>query len=112
MSLSISLTENAGKRIAHLATLEEQPGAHLRIKVTGGGCSGLQYNYIFPDYVTDPEKDEVLSIKGGTAVIDKKSLEFMKHSVIDYVDTIAYSGFEIKNPDAKASCGCGNSFDV
>lgn len=108
----ITLTEAAGKHIAYLASQEDQPNAALRIVVKGGGCSGLKYEYVFPAYDLDSTKDTIIKNNGGTLAINFKSLEYMKDSIVDYEDTVAHSGFNIKNPQATANCGCGNSFDV
>lgn len=111
MEHSFSITDSAAERIAFLAKQEEKPGAKLRIAVDGGGCSGFQYRY---DFTWDQNDDEDLVITKGdaTVLIDQTSLEFMQDSVLDYVVTLGAAAFEIKNPQATANCGCGNSFAV
>jgi iron-sulfur cluster insertion protein len=78
--------------------------------VSGGGCSGFQYGFTFDDSKND---DDILIEKDGAAVlIDTTSLELLGGSQIDYVEDMIGASFQIKNPQAKSSCGCGNSFSV
>jgi iron-sulfur cluster assembly accessory protein len=104
----ISVTENAAKQIkTMLDEASEGKDKALRVYIEGGGCSGMQYGMVFDEKKTD---DFVFSQSGVDVVIDPQSLEFLKGSVIDYVDSIQGSGFRIQNPNAKTSCGCGKSF--
>ncbi len=107
---NVELTENAGKQIAKILT-KEPTGTVLRIAVSGGGCSGFQYEYnlIQEDAAQD---DLVLSRAGATVLIDSISLQFLGGAKIDYVDDLVGQAFKITNPNTVASCGCGNSFDV
>jgi iron-sulfur cluster assembly accessory protein len=106
----VSLTERAGRRIAKILA-KEPAGTVLRIQVAGGGCSGFQYEY---NLVTESAAadDLVLQREGATVLIDPLSLEFMGGAEIDYVDALIGQSFEIRNPNAVASCGCGTSFAV
>lgn len=105
-----TITENAAKRIAHLAGQEPFPDAKLRIAVDGGGCSGFQYRY---EFTAEKQADDTAFERdGATILIDAMSLEFLKDSAVDYVETLGAAHFEIKNPNATANCGCGNSFAV
>ena len=105
-----TVTENAAKRIAFLLTREKNPQSKLRVSVDGGGCSGFQYSF---DFVADKNEDDCVIEKNGAAIlIDKVSMDFLKGSVLDYVETLGAAHFEVKNPNATASCGCGNSFSV
>lgn len=107
---SIIITENAVKRIAFL--LESEPeGKFLRIEVDGGGCSGFQYKYDFDDKI-DESEDVIVDKSGVKFVIDKISLDYLKDSTFDYVETLGAASFQISNPQATATCGCGNSFAV
>jgi iron-sulfur cluster assembly protein len=109
MSENLSITENAAKRIEHLLKSEAE-GAYLRVAVDGGGCNGFQYRF---DFDTKLNEDDIkITRDGAKVIIDETSLEFVKGSVIDYVVTLGASAFEIKNPNAASSCGCGNSFSV
>ena len=82
----------------------------LRITVEGGGCSGFQYLF---DLVHQTNEDDVVFERDGAkVVIDKLSLQYMEGSQIDYVDDLIGASFQIKNPNATASCGCGTSFSL
>ncbi len=108
---SVSLSDNAAKRIAFLLTKEPEK-ALLRVAVDGGGCAGFQYKFEFisPEDVT--KEDLILQNGEAQVAIDDISLDLMQNSIIDFVDTLGASHFEIKNPQAATSCGCGNSFSV
>ena len=109
-STGVNLSESAAKRIAWLMTQEEHKGLMLRISVSGGGCSGFQYGFAFDDTVG--EDDKLFERGGAKVVIDDTSLGLLGGSVIDYVEDLVGASFQIKNPNAKSSCGCGNSFAV
>ncbi len=108
-TVPFTLTENAQKRVVFLLS-DEPDGAFLRVSVDGGGCSGFQYKFDFDTEMTNEDKH----IEAGDArvVIDDMSLEFVEGSVLDYVETLGASHFEVKNPNATANCGCGSSFAV
>jgi iron-sulfur cluster assembly accessory protein len=82
----------------------------LRIAVTGGGCSGFQYNFAIDDARADD--DLVVERDGATVLIDPMSLDFLKGAEIDFVDDLIGQSFKINNPNATSSCGCGTSFSV
>lgn len=106
----VVLTERAAKRINRICAKEE-PGTVLRVSVAGGGCSGFQYEYNLVQ--EEPGEDDiVLTRDGATVYIDSMSLEFMGGSEIDFVDDLIGQSFQIRNPNAVASCGCGTSFAV
>ena len=103
----VALSDSAAKRIATILQ-REAPGARLRIAISGGGCSGFQYGFTFD---TAMNADDILLAKDGAeVVIDETSLGLMGGAVIDFVEDLAGAAFQIKNPQAAASCGCGNSF--
>ena len=106
----VEITPSAAARIAFILDQDEHRGMMLRISVSGGGCSGFQYGFTFDD--TTGETDRVLERDGAKVVIDDVSLEMMKGAKIDYVEDMIGAAFQIKNPVAKSSCGCGNSFSV
>lgn len=108
MSHVIHISDSASKRIAHLLSTEPE-GAVLRVSVLGGGCSGFQYHFEF-DTKPLTEDDRRFDKDGAAVVLDETSLEILKDATLDYVETLGAAAFEIKNPQAKASCGCGNSF--
>ena len=105
----ITVTASAAKRIAWLAARENQP-AMLRISVSGGGCSGFQYVF---DFETQRNEDDLVVSQGdATVVIDGTSLELLKGSTLDFVEEMVGSSFQVQNPNAASSCGCGTSFSV
>ena len=106
----VILTDRAAKKIGRV--LAKQPaGTVLRIVVAGGGCSGFQYEYKIVQDI--PANDDlVLAKDDATVLIDSLSLEFMGGAEIDYVDDLIGQSFQIRNPNAVASCGCGTSFSV
>jgi iron-sulfur cluster insertion protein len=104
-----SVTPNAAKRIAFLASKEAKP-VMMRVAVLGGGCSGFQYNFSFEDGRNDD--DLLIERDGATVLVDSTSLELLKGSELDYVEEMVGSSFQVKNPNATSSCGCGNSFSV
>ena len=107
--MKVELTDAAAKRIAAIVAKEAGKKA-LRVSVEGGGCSGFSYKF---DLVSDRNDDDVAVEKdGATVLIDELSLVYMGGSVIDFVDDLMGQSFQIKNPNAVASCGCGTSFSV
>ena len=110
-SSAFSLTESAAARINHLKTAEGKPSLRFRVTVKGGGCSGFQYEFTL-DESAPAETDAIFAKDGAEVVIDDISLGIIKGSVLDYVEDLSSAGFEIKNPNASAKCGCGNSFAV
>jgi iron-sulfur cluster assembly protein len=108
MSL-VNVTEPAAQQIKRLLDSEGKLATHaLRMKVVGGGCSGLQYQLAFDDQLR--ENDSEVEASGVRVVVDEKSALYLVGTTLDYVDTLMESGFKIQNPNAKATCGCGQSF--
>ena len=108
-SQPVTLTERAAKRIAEI--LKEEPGsAMLRLAVTGGGCSGFQYDFCLDDARADD--DLVIARDSALVLIDPVSLDFVKGAEIDFADEMIGAAFKVKNPNATSSCGCGTSFSV
>lgn len=104
------VSESAAARIAHLLA-SEPAGTKLRVAVEGGGCSGFQYKYDFVQ--AGPEADDkVFGTDKAPVLVDETSLEFLKDSMLDYIERMDSAAFEITNPNAKSGCGCGNSFSV
>ena len=106
----VVLTDRAAKRVSRILA-KEPAGTVLRIAVAGGGCSGFQYEYNLVQE-TAGDDDLVLAKGDATVLIDSVSLEFMGGAEIDYVDDLIGQSFQIRNPNAVASCGCGTSFAV
>jgi iron-sulfur cluster insertion protein len=109
-TLEFSLTERAAKRVAWLIEQDGHAGLMLRVSVSGGGCSGFQYGFSFDDTV-NPD-DRTFPRDGVTAVVDEASLELLAGAQVDFVEELGGSSFQIKNPNATSSCGCGSSFAV
>lgn len=107
---AVQLSDRAAARVAALAVQENQPNARLRITVSGGGCSGFQYGFAFDDQVNDD--DRVFTNGPAGLVVDETSLELLAGSEVDFVEDLIGASFQIRNPNAKSSCGCGNSFAV
>jgi iron-sulfur cluster insertion protein len=106
----ILLTESAARRIAILKTQENADDAFLRIAVSGGGCSGFQYGFSFDDQRN--EDDFVFERDGVGIVVDEVSLGLLSGAEVDFVEDLMGASFQIRNPNAASSCGCGNSFSI
>ena len=106
----ITISDSAARRITALKAQEAAEGAFLRIAVSGGGCSGFQYGLSF-DEETSPD-DVVFEHGGIRVVVDDVSLELLNGSEVDFVEDLMGASFQIKNPNADSSCGCGNSFSI
>ena len=108
--VQIVLTEPATSKLKELiskhGTLEN---SFLRVYVAGGGCSGMSYGLALDNTVSDGDK--VIHENGVRVVIDDKSAEYLDGSTVDYVESIAGSGFMISNPNNWSTCGCGKSFN-
>jgi len=107
---SVILTEGAARRVTELKRQENVPDAFLRLAVSGGGCSGFQYGFSF-DAQRQPD-DLVFERDGVQLVIDAVSLELVKGAEIDFVEDLMGASFQVRNPNAESSCGCGKSFAV
>jgi iron-sulfur cluster assembly accessory protein len=108
-ALPVTVSARAAKRIAQILKAESEP-MMLRLAVTGGGCSGFQYNFALDG--TRQDDDLVVERDGATILIDPVSLDFLKGSEIDFVDDLIGAAFKVNNPNATSSCGCGTSFAV
>lgn len=108
---AFALTESAAGRINKIKADEGNPGLRFRIAVKGGGCSGFQYEFTLDDSAPAAE-DAVFTLNGADVIIDDVSLGVISGSVLDYTEDLSHAGFEIKNPNATARCGCGNSFSI
>lgn len=107
---AITITEAAAARVKALLAAQEEPALGLRVSVATRGCSGLSYRL---DVAKDKAPlDEIVRDKGVTILIDAKASLFLIGSEMDYVDHKMQSGFVFHNPNAKGTCGCGESFHV
>ena len=107
----VSLTPTAAEKIREL--MAEDPEGEtsvLRVAIQGGGCSGFQYGLGFDTGAA--EGDHELELEGVPVVVDPYSAPYLQGATIDFLNTIAESGFKIDNPNAVSSCGCGHSFQV
>ena len=105
----IQITEAAASRIKGLLEDEGKLETHgLRMKVVGGGCSGLRYELSFDDQRSDIDTE----VEAGPVkvIVDEKSALYLVGTTLDFVDTLQESGFKIQNPNASGTCGCGESF--
>jgi iron-sulfur cluster assembly protein len=109
MATGVSVTERAANRIKELIATERRDGQGLRVKVVGGGCSGLQYKV---DFDLPKATDKVFERDGAKVLVDLKSLLYLSGTELDYKDELMQSGFVFQNPNVKKSCGCGASFTV
>lgn len=107
-SEQLILTDAAVERIKSLLVKEGKNDAGLRVYISGGGCAGMSYGMSIDDTVSND--DAVVKTKGVKVVVDKLSLIYLRGSKIDYVENLQTSGFQIDNPNAASSCGCGLSF--
>ncbi len=107
---ALSLTANAAKRVAWLIEQENENDLMLRVSVSGGGCSGFQYGFSFDSTVNSD--DRTFERDGVVTVIDETSLELLAGAEIDFVEDLGGSSFQIRNPNATSSCGCGSSFAI
>jgi len=106
---TITLSQSAAKRINQIMA-KEAPGSKLRISVNGGGCSGFEYAFDIDTQVKDD--DLVIERDGAVVIVDEISAQYMEGSEIDFVDDLIGQSFQIKNPLATSSCGCGTSFSI
>ena len=105
----VQLTQAAGSKVAALIAREAQ-GEFLRIAITGGGCNGLSYKMKF---ASSPKRGDILVRTANTqVVVDPKTALYLKGTHLDYSAAMVAGGFKFSNPNAKASCSCGESFSV
>lgn len=105
----VRLTESAGVKVRALVAREQQ-GDYLRVAISGGGCNGLSYKLRF---AKEPKKGDILVKTAGVDVlVDPKTALYLKGTVVDFSNKLIAGGFKFANPNAKASCSCGESFSV
>jgi iron-sulfur cluster assembly protein len=104
----LTVTPAAVQTIQMLLQQREIPNHSLRVFVSGGGCSGLQYGMAFEE--TPKDFDRVFEVDGVRLVVDPTSMMYLEGAIIDFVDSLMGGGFRIENPNAVSSCGCGHSF--
>ncbi len=105
----IALTPAAAARVAAIAQRTGKP-AILRLAIDGGGCAGFQYRFDLAERV---ESDDMTAVQDGvTLVVDEISLELVRGSAVDFVESLGGASFQVTNPNAASGCGCGTSFSV
>jgi iron-sulfur cluster insertion protein len=106
----IFVTSNAVSKVRHLIEDEDNDTLKLRVFVTGGGCSGFQYGFTFDELAA--EDDAVIQKEGITVLVDAMSYPYLLGAQIDYQEGLQGSKFVVNNPNAKTTCGCGESFSI
>ncbi|MGQ0555454.1 MAG: iron-sulfur cluster insertion protein ErpA [Nitrospiraceae bacterium] len=105
----VTITQVAEQKIRELMA-EEKDVVGLRVYVRGGGCNGYQYGMAFESKMA--EDDTVVEMGDVKVIMDSQSAPLLQGAEVDYVDSVQGSGFSIKNPQAKTTCGCGSSFSA
>jgi len=105
----VRLTSRASKKITELIQ-REKVGDFLRVRITGGGCNGLSYKMKFVD--SPRNGDLYLESEGSKVLVDSKTALYLRGTTLDYSDKMVAGGFKFSNPNAKASCSCGESFNL
>ena len=106
----ITVTEKAKQKVEEILKSENREGHGLRVAVLGGGCSGFTYDLKFEAAAV--EGDEVLDCGRFRVFVDPISSQFLEGSTLDFLDGLHGTGFKVGNPNAKGTCGCGQSFSV
>jgi iron-sulfur cluster assembly accessory protein len=107
----VKLTESAGRKVSQLMQRDGVADGALRVKIVGGGCAGLEYKMDFEKNPATP-KDILVQSAGVRVLVDVKSALYVSGSEIDFKDAMIGGGFKIQNPNATATCSCGESFSV
>ena len=110
MQADIDVSHQAADKVRQLIDAEGNDALKLRVFVSGGGCSGFSYGFTFDDAVADD--DAVLEQEGVTLLVDSLSYQYLLGSEIDYKEDLQGAQFVVNNPNASATCGCGNSFAI
>jgi iron-sulfur cluster assembly protein len=106
---TVEISENAAKKIYDLLVQQQKEGQGLRVKVVGGGCSGLTYKM---DIDAPRDGDRIFERDDVKVLVDRKSFLYLRGTELDYSEALMDSGFKLRNPNVKRSCGCGSSFSV
>ena len=107
----INISTNAALKVKTILEQEKEniPQGGLRIYVQGGGCSGFSYGMVLDEV---SEGDQVFEQEGVKVIVDPMSMKYLENAEVDYKEDLMGGGFAIKNPNAKSSCGCGQSFQA
>jgi len=109
MAAAVTITDRAAERIKELMVAENKEVQGLRVKVVGGGCSGLHYKL---DFDNPKPGDRIFEKEGAKVIVDMKSLLYLTGTELEYQESMMQSGFVFQNPNVKRTCGCGSSFAV
>ncbi len=110
LTQSIDLTDSAHARIENVMNSNKELGSKFRVYVTGGGCSGFQYGFKFDSDVAFD--DDVIEFENFSVLLDSMSYPYLFGSTLDFIEDLSGSKFVINNPNAKTTCGCGESFTI
>lgn len=108
--MDIQLSSRAADKVRQLIDREGNDALKLRVFITGGGCSGFSYGFTFDDAAA--EDDAVVERDGVTMVVDALSYQYLSGAEVDFQENLQGSQFVVTNPNAQATCGCGNSFAI
>lgn len=111
----MTISDNAYKRVSALVQEEENPNLQLRVYITGGGCAGFQYGFMFDEKQKPQDNVIVIQRDDGVPiriVVDPLSMTYLEGAEIDYVENLRGSHFKINNPNAATTCSCGSSFSL
>ncbi len=110
LDIDINFTDRAAAKVRDLIAGEESADLKLRVFITGGGCSGFSYGFTFDEEVA--EDDAVVEREGVTMLVDSLSYQYLMGAEVDYKEDLQGAQFVVQNPNASATCGCGNSFAI
>ncbi len=110
LQTTVNFTDNAAVQVSELKAEKGNDNLKLRVYISGGGCSGFQYGFMFDEEVN--EDDISIEKQGVTVLIDSMSIEYLSGAEIDYKDDLSGAQFVVRNPNAATTCGCGSSFSV
>jgi len=110
MQMQIALSDSAATKVRTLMATEGNESLKLRVFITGGGCSGFSYGFTFDEDIA--EDDAVVERDGVTMVVDALSYPYLAGAEVDYREDLQGAQFVVSNPNAAATCGCGNSFAI
>jgi iron-sulfur cluster insertion protein len=108
--MTITMTDSAIRKTAELLSMDNDPNLKLRVYIVGGGCSGFEYVFAFD--AKENTDDVVMQFDNMALIVDSLSLNYLEGAIINYSEGLQGARFEVKNPNAKTTCGCGSSFSV
>jgi len=106
----LTVTDKAIRKAKEIIEEKDLQGYGVRVYIQQGGCSGYSYGMQFDDEMG--EDDHIVDADGVEFIVDEHSAEYLWGSEVDYVESLQSTGFDINNPQAKSTCGCGESFKV